>query len=83
MDEYMFVAACPCGRRTLATKGSPALCVACLEKLFREPAANLKSEIPNPKGEVAGSEVRRTCRRTLPREADNVAAPHQPEALAR
>jgi hypothetical protein len=37
MDDYMFVAVCPCGRRTMATKGSPALCVACLEKLFAEP----------------------------------------------
>jgi len=37
MDDYMFVAACPCGKRTLATKGSPPLCVACLERLFTEP----------------------------------------------
>jgi hypothetical protein len=54
MDDYMFVAACPCGRRTLATKGMPALCVACLEKLFTEPVSNPKSQIPNPK--MAGDE---------------------------
>ena len=48
MDDYMFVAACPCGRRTLATKGSPALCVACLEKLFAEPVNHTPQGLVEP-----------------------------------
>ncbi len=53
MDDYMFVAVCPCGRRTMATKGSPALCIGCLEKLFAEAAANPKS---NPESQVSNPE---------------------------
>jgi hypothetical protein len=48
MDDYMFVALCPCGRRTLATKGSPALCVACMQKLFTETREPHVANCPEP-----------------------------------
>jgi hypothetical protein len=51
MDDYMFVASCPCGRRTLATKGSPALCIGCLEKLFAEPVNRTRQGFTKPEAD--------------------------------